>query len=235
MRTGNRGSRKLLLPNSNREVASVKTGLAFDDSFAFKESEDFIEHLLPHFFVGHFAAAEDNHDFDVIAVLEKAADFADFDVKVVVADFEAKFHLLELGLFFASFFAVFGFFFHLLVLVFTPIDDFDDRRVGVCGNFHEVNTCVSGEKLGTSARHDAKLLSIRSNYANFRVADFSVNSGTCVFTNGGDPFFVNLIVPLYQENTKKARGGESQRFRKLRASVRWGRSMTSESSRSAMV
>ena len=188
MRSENRESRKLLLPNPNREVASVKTGLAFDDSFAFKEGEDFVEHLLPHFFVGHFAAAEDNHDFDMIAILKETFDFADFDVKVVVADFEAKFHLLELGLFFASFFAVFGFFFHLLVLVFTPIDDFDDRRVGVCGNFHEVNTCVSGEKLGTSARHDAELLSIRTNYANLRVADFSVNSGVGIFTNGNCPF-----------------------------------------------
>ena len=132
----------------------------------------------------------------MIAVFEEAADFADFDVKVVVADLEANFHLLELGLFFASLFAVFGFFFHLLVLVFAPIDDFDDGRVGIRGDFHEVNTGVSSEKLGVTARHDTELFSIRSNYANFRVADFSVNAGACVFTNGGDPFFVNLIFVL---------------------------------------
>ena len=143
--------------------------------------------------MGHFTPAEDDHDFDVVAVLEEAADFADFDVKVVVADLEANFHLLELGLFFAGLFAIFGFFFHLLVLVFAPIDDFDDGRVGIRGDFHEVNAGVSGEKLGVTARHDAELLSIRSNYANFRVADFSVNAGACVFTNGSDPFFVNLI------------------------------------------
>ena len=31
VRTGNRGSRKLLLPNSNREVASAELRLAFDN------------------------------------------------------------------------------------------------------------------------------------------------------------------------------------------------------------
>ena len=193
MRTGNRESRKLLLPNSNREVASAELGFAFEDDFAFEETKDFVEHLLTHFLVRHFTTAEDDHDFDVVAVVEEATDFADFDVKVVVADFEANFHRFELGLFFAGFFAVFGFFFHLLVLVFTPIDDFDDGRVGIRGDFHEVNSSVSSEKLGVTARHDAELLSIRSNYANFRVADFSVDSYACVFTNGGDPFFVNLI------------------------------------------
>ena len=52
MRTGNRGSRKLLLPNSNREVASTELRLAFDNGIISKESEDFVEHLLAHFFVG---------------------------------------------------------------------------------------------------------------------------------------------------------------------------------------
>ena len=198
MRTGNRGSRKLLLPNSDREVAPAELRLAFDNGAVSEESEDFVEHLLPHFFVGKLATTEDNHDFDVVSVVEEAANLADFNVKVVVANLEADFHLLKLGLLFASFFAIFGLFFHLLVLVFAPIDDFDDGRVGIRGDFHEVNTGVSGEKLGVTARHDAELLSIRSNYANFRVTDFSVDAGACVFTNGGDPFFVNLIFPLYQ-------------------------------------
>ena len=127
--------------------------------------------------MGHFTPAEDDHDFDVVAVLEEAADFADFDVKVVVADLEANFHLLELGLFFAGLFAIFGFFFHLLVLVFAPIDDFDDRRVGVSGNLDEVDASVTGEKLGFTARHDAELLSISSNYAYFRITNFSVEFG----------------------------------------------------------
>ena len=136
MRTGNRGSRKLLLPNSDREITPAELRFAFGDSIFGEKAEHFVEEVLADFFVSHFATAENDHDFDVVAVFEKAFDFADFDVKVVVADFEANFHLLELGLFFASFFAVFGFSFHLLVLEFAPIDDFDDRRVGVSGDFH---------------------------------------------------------------------------------------------------
>ena len=105
--------------------------------------------------MGHLATTEDNHDFDTITVVEEAADFADFDVKVIVADLEADFHLLELGLFFASFFAIFGLFFHLLVLVFAPIDDFDDRRVGGGSDLDEVDTGFPGKKLGFAAGHNA--------------------------------------------------------------------------------
>ena len=132
---------------------------------------------MPHFFVGEFATAKDDHDFYMVPVFEETANFADFDVKVVIADFEADFHLLELGLLFASFFAIFRLFFHLLVLVFSPIDDFDDGRIGVRGNFHEVDAGVACDKLGFTARHDAELLSIRTNYANFRITDFSVEFG----------------------------------------------------------
>ena len=150
---------------------------AFGDSIFGEKAEHFVEEVLADFFVSQFATAENDHDFDVVAVFEKAFDFADFDVKVVVADFEANFHLLELGLFFASFFAVFGFFFHLLVLEFAPIDDFDDRRVGVSGDLDKIDTGVTGEKLSLTARHDAELLSISSNYAYFRVTNFSVEFG----------------------------------------------------------
>ncbi len=127
--------------------------------------------------MSHFAATEDNHDFYTIAVFEETFDFTDFDVKVVVAYFEANFHLFKLGLFFAGFFADLGFFFHLLVLVFTPIDDFNDRRSCSRGNLYKINAFVSGESEGFAARHEAELFSIRSNYANLGVADFSVDFG----------------------------------------------------------
>ena len=174
---GNRGSRKLLLPNSDREVASVELRLALSDGVFGEKTEDLVQEILTDFFVRHFATAEDNHNFDVVTIFKETFDFADFDVKVVVADFETDFHLLKLGLFFASLFAIFSLFFHLLVLVFAPIDDFDDRRVGVSGNLDEVDASVTGEKLGFTARHDAELLSISSNYAYFRITNFSVEFG----------------------------------------------------------
>ena len=177
VRTGNRGSRKLLLPNSDREVASVELRFAFGDGVFGEKTEDFVQEFLTDFFVRHFAATEDNHDFDMVAIFEETFDFTDFDVKVVVANFETNFHLLELGLFFASFFAIFRLFFHLLVLEFAPIDDFNDRRVGVSGNLNEVDASVTGEELGLTARHNAELLSISSNYAYFGITDFSVEFG----------------------------------------------------------
>ena len=177
MRTGNRGSRKLLLPNSDREIASVELRLAFGDGVFGEKTEDFVQKLLTDFFVRHFATAEDDHNFDVVAIFEETFDFADFDVKVVVANFETDFHLLELGLFFAGFFAILCLFFHLLVLELTPIDDFNDRRVGVSGNLDEINASVTGEKLRLATRHNAELLSISSNYAYFGITNFSVEFG----------------------------------------------------------
>ena len=127
--------------------------------------------------MGHFAAAKDDHDFYAISIVEKTVNFAEFYIKVIIADFEANFHLFKLGLFFAGFFADLGFFFHLLVLVFTPIDDFNDRRSCSRGNLYKINAFVSGESEGFAARHEAELFSIRSNYANLGVADFSVDFG----------------------------------------------------------
>ena len=67
------------------------------------EGEDFVENDLTKLFVRHFATAEDNHNLDTVSVFEETLDFADFDIKVVVADFETDFHRFELRLFFAGF------------------------------------------------------------------------------------------------------------------------------------
>ena len=138
--------------------------------------------------MSHFATTEDNHYLDAVSVIKEAFNFADFNVKVVVRDFEADFHCLKLRLFFASFFTVFCLLLHLLVLVFTPVDDFDNGRVGVSRDFDEVNSLISGEKLGISATHDTELLPICSNYTYLFIADFSVNSSMRKFVCYGGPF-----------------------------------------------
>ena len=43
--------------------------------------------------MSHFTTFEDDHDFDSVAVGEEFFNFAEFDVKVIVADFEANLHL----------------------------------------------------------------------------------------------------------------------------------------------
>ena len=142
--------------------------------------------------MGHLAATEDNHNLDTVAVFKEAFDFADFNVKVVIRDFEANFHLFELGLFFAGFFAVFSFFLHLLILVFTPVNNLDDRRIGVGRNLDEIDTLVSGKDLGVSATHDAELLTTGSNYANFFITDFSVYTSVRILVTYGGSFLLDL-------------------------------------------
>ena len=158
----------LFASDVNGKVAPRKLRLSFYHNLGIggKQRSDTVHHSLTEFLMGHFAATEDDNDSDTIAVGEELLNLAEFDVKVVVADFEADFHSFELGLFFAGFFTIFGLFFHLLVLVFAPVDDFDNGRVGVGGDFHQVNSLFTGEQLRVAAGHNTQLLSISTNYTN---------------------------------------------------------------------
>ena len=147
-----------------------------------------------------FATAEDDENFYSVTIVEELTNFTEFNVKVIVANFKADFHLFKLGLFFAGFFTLFSLLFHLLVLILAPIDDFNDRRVSGGGNLDEVDTLVPGENLGIAARHKAKLFSVRTDYADLGVADFSINFSTAsvrvrtmiIFTDGRCPFSLTL-------------------------------------------
>ena len=148
---------KLFLANTNGEVASGKLRLAFlgDLEIFRNERKNLIKHSLSEFFMSHFATTENDHDLDAVTIFEEAFDFADFDIKVVVANLQANLHCFKLGLFFAGLFTILGFFFHLLVLVFTPVDDFDNWWIGVSRNFYQVDSLFLGDKLRVAARHDA--------------------------------------------------------------------------------
>ena len=101
----------------------------------------------------HFTTAKDDHDFYAVAIFEETVDFTEFYIKVIVANFEADFHLLKLGLFFAGFFAIFRLFFHLLVLELSPIDYSNDGRVSIGSDFYEINALLTGEREGIAAGH----------------------------------------------------------------------------------
>ena len=143
--------------------------------------------------MSHLATPEDDHNLHAVTILEEFVNFAEFDTEVVVADFQAEFHRFKLRLFFAGFFAIFRLFFHLLVLVFTPVDDFDNRGIRISGNLDKVNTLVVGDGLSFFTRHDAELLTAGANYADFWITNFSINPGMLIVTNVTPSFLVSVL------------------------------------------
>ena len=126
--------------------------------------------------MSHFAAAEDDHDFDMVAILEESTNLAEFDVKVIITDLKADFHLLKLRLLFTSLLTIFGFFLHLLILEFAPIDNLDYWWISIRRDLDEIDTFVASKELSVTARHNAKLFAISTNYTDLRITDFSIKS-----------------------------------------------------------
>jgi len=97
--------------------------------FFFKNRTDLFNHVEPEFFVSHFTATEEYLDTHFVTLSEELTHFSELDVEVALSNFKPKSHLLEFALLVAA--AVFLRLFHLLVLEFTPVDDFSNRRVSV--------------------------------------------------------------------------------------------------------
>ena len=146
----------------------------FQNGDVCEEVFDLVQEFGTNFAVSHFATAEHNDEFHVVTVIQEFSDFAEFNVKVVVADFEANFNRFELGLFSAGFLAIFGFFFQFLILIFAPIDNANNGRIGVRGDFHEVDSGIASEEPSITTGHDAELFSILTNNTDLRIADFTV-------------------------------------------------------------
>jgi hypothetical protein len=72
---------------------------------------------------------------------------------------QADFLNFDLGLGFASL----AFFFGKLEKIFTHVNDFDNWRVCVCGDFHQVKPGVSGGLLGNFDRNDAPVFPVGVN------------------------------------------------------------------------
>ena len=164
----------LFMANRKDKVAAAHLRFAVDDDLIAKLLYDFVHEFGADFFVGHFAATKDNHYFDTIAIFEQFDDFAAFNIEVIFPNFQTKSDLFEFAAF--GIFLGAALFFHLLVLVFTPIDDFDNWRVRVWRNLDQVQTGVACHELGITTRHNAKLRTVSTNYTNLRMTDFSVNA-----------------------------------------------------------
>ncbi len=92
--------------------------------------------------MSQLAAPVEDNDFNFVASIKKAGDFLEFDPEVMVAYLEPEAHLLyfeTLGVSFALLELL-----RLLVVVFTPIDNFCYRRICIGRNFHQIKFAVAG-------------------------------------------------------------------------------------------
>lgn len=124
-----------------------------------------MNHIVSQFFVGHFTAAVKDLDSHFMSFAQKLADLSEFDFQISRADLKPEAHLLEFTLLVAA--TVFLSFFHLLVLIFAPVDDFRYRWIGVWRNFNEIEPGVSGGFESVGSTYDAKLFTLFANYPKF--------------------------------------------------------------------
>ena len=122
------------MANHKGKVAAAHLRFAVDDDVLAEFFDNAVHELGADLFVSHFAATEDNHNFDTIAIIKQLDDFAAFNIEVILPNLQTKPDLFELGAF--GFLLGAGLLLHLLVLVFTPVDDFDDRGVSVRRNLY---------------------------------------------------------------------------------------------------
>lgn len=142
----------LFTPYYYRQIAASHLGFLLNNGVFFELGDDFVDHPVAKFLVGHFAAAENNHDFDFVSVFEEAANLAELDLEVVATDFESQSHLFEFTG--ARILAVPLLFLHLLILVFAPVNDFGNRRRCVRRDLNQIKIGSFGLKERFSARQN---------------------------------------------------------------------------------
>ena len=98
--------------------------------------------LLALFLVDDAAAAEEDVDFDLVALLEEADGVVEFELEVVVVGLRAEAYLLDDNLCRVGL----AFLLALLLLVeeLLVLDDFAHRRVGLRRDHHQIQTLVVG-------------------------------------------------------------------------------------------
>jgi hypothetical protein len=93
--------------------------------------------------VGEFAAPVKDSDLYLVASLQKGGNLAEFDVKIVLADLEAKAHLLHVEAFRIAF--VLLQLLSTLVVKLTPVDNFGHRWFGIWRNFDQIQTLLTSK------------------------------------------------------------------------------------------
>jgi hypothetical protein len=121
--------------------------------------------------------------------VEELADLAQFVVQIVASDLQADAHLLHIKRFGLGpvLLGLLG----LLIIVFAPVDNAGDRRVGVGRDLDEIEPGLfgGGERLGTG--NNTKLAAVFPDNAKTIGPDFLVDAG--IFGYFGNSISVEIL------------------------------------------
>jgi len=125
------------------------------------------------FMVRVLAAAEEDVDLHLVAVLQESARLFDLEVDVVPARLGTQANLFYLLLVLLGAFGLLSF---LLILEFAVIHDAADGRPDVGRDFHQIQARLDGQLLRLGRRQDTQHLAFRAHQADRRNANLIVNS-----------------------------------------------------------
>lgn len=134
--------------------------------------------------MGHFPAAEADRNLDLIAALQKAYRLVNLGLKVMRIDIHRHPDFLDLHCFLvlSRFFFPFG----LLIAVLAVIHDPADVGRSLGGDIHKVQALFNRQSERLPGWHNAQLVAVSINDADFLFTDFLVNQHL-FFANGETP------------------------------------------------
>ncbi len=132
--------------------------------------------------VRHFAAAEAQGNFDLVALFQKLEDVLHLDVIVMGVGVGPEFDLFHLD----DFLLLSGFAFALLlfVLVFAKVHDLADRRVRVRRDLDQIEAGISGELHGFGGMNHPDIFTFGANQANFGGTDSVIDARSGISLRG---------------------------------------------------
>ena len=134
--------------------------------------QEFLNHLKAVFGMRHFASPEFEGDFDFHVLAQEINSMLNFDAKIVRIDFWAELDFFNFVgvLMLLGFLVALG----LFVAKLPVIHEAADGRIGIGGDFDQVNGISPGEVQGVAQTQDAELFAINPNDSYFAGADFPI-------------------------------------------------------------
>jgi len=129
----------------------------------------------------HFAAAEAQGHFDLVALVEESPHRAHLHLVIVIVDHRPEFDFLDLDDFLL--FSGFGRFLLRLIFVLADIQNLADGRIGIRGDLHEIEPGLNRFLKGALDIDDAVIGSVLVDQLYLADADLLVNA-RAVLLNG---------------------------------------------------
>ena len=156
-------------------ISSVEKSGFFDHRVFFAAGGEAFEKLGAEFGMCHFSAEEFNDDFDFVALFEEFERVVEFRVEIVGVDTAFELYLFKLD--YLAFFALFFLALFFFETVFPEIHYFTDRGNGIGSDLDKVELRFIGESKRFGDFHNAELVTVSADDADFVRFDLFVYSG----------------------------------------------------------